>query len=330
MLLRQNLGCEMPEISIIVPVYNIDRYLSRCIDSILKQSLKDFELILVDDGSTDQSGNICDNYGQKDKRIKVLHKINGGVSSARNLGLNEARGNYIGFVDGDDWIESDMYEILISSMKKAGADICVGLYIKDCINFSEVDFSKQTEKMWSSQKALENMLKRELFSWELCDKVYKKDLLKDILFNEKISNGEDLLINWELFNKASVVYYKPISKYHYCIRENSACTAEFSDKQLTYLNVVEKIYLESRNSSDNIKKAASETYISAVVSFNLKMLLSNTEKYKDIIQFYQKKIRSNFFKFFFLKKISVRRRMGLIFFLLPYKWCRKFNALTKK
>lgn len=97
----------MPKISIIVPVYNVEKYLRKCIDSILNQTFKDFELILIDDGSTDESGKICDEYNLKDNRIKVIHKENGGLSSARNAGLDIAQGEYIGFVDSDDWIESD-------------------------------------------------------------------------------------------------------------------------------------------------------------------------------------------------------------------------------
>ena len=104
------LGGKMnPKISIIVPVYNVEQYLSKCIDSILNQTFKDFELILINDGSTDKSGDICDFYKQKDKRIKVIHKNNEGVAKTRNVGIANANAEYIGFIDSDDWIENDMY-----------------------------------------------------------------------------------------------------------------------------------------------------------------------------------------------------------------------------
>lgn len=106
-----------PEISIIVPVYNVEKYLKRCIDSILNQSFENFELILVDDGSTDNSGKIVDEYEGIDKRIRVIHKQNGGQGSARNRGLDIAKGNYIGFVDSDDWIHRDMYKCMYKFMK---------------------------------------------------------------------------------------------------------------------------------------------------------------------------------------------------------------------
>ena len=102
-------GNRVPKVSIIVPVYKVEKYLRKCIDSIINQTLKDIEIILVDDGSPDNCGKICDEYAAKDTRIKVIHKENGGLSSARNAGMEVAEGEYIGFVDSDDWIESDMY-----------------------------------------------------------------------------------------------------------------------------------------------------------------------------------------------------------------------------
>lgn len=112
-------------ISIIVPVYNVEKYLRRCIDSILSQTYRDIEVILVDDGSTDSSPAICDEYGEKDSRITVIHKPNGGLSDARNSGINIAKGEYLGFVDSDDYISSEMYEKLLSNAEKHKADIAV-------------------------------------------------------------------------------------------------------------------------------------------------------------------------------------------------------------
>ena len=119
----------MSLISVIVPIYNVEKYLDRCVDSIINQTYKNLEIILVDDGSPDNCLAICDSWAEKDRRIKVIHKENGGVSSARNSALDIASGDYIGFVDSDDWIEPDMYEILIKNAKKYDADIsrCAGL-----------------------------------------------------------------------------------------------------------------------------------------------------------------------------------------------------------
>ena len=110
-------------ISIIVPVYNVEKYIKKCIDSIINQTYKNLEIILVDDGSPDNCGKICDEYAEKDKRIKVIHKENGGLSDARNAGIKIARGCYIGFVDSDDWIDKNMYEKLYKTLKEKDADI---------------------------------------------------------------------------------------------------------------------------------------------------------------------------------------------------------------
>ena len=115
----------MPKISVIVPVYNAEKYLHRCVDSILTQTFTDFELLLINDGSKDKSGAICDEYAAKDSRVRVFHKENGGVSSARNLGLDNAKGEWITFVDSDDWIVSDMYEKMLQKLVKNNADLCL-------------------------------------------------------------------------------------------------------------------------------------------------------------------------------------------------------------
>ena len=114
---------EAPLISVIVPVYNVEKYLAKCIDSIIAQTYTNLEILLVDDGATDSSGAICDEYAQKESRIRVIHKENGGLSDARNRGIAEARGEYLGFIDSDDYIDVDMYELLYNLIQKYGVKI---------------------------------------------------------------------------------------------------------------------------------------------------------------------------------------------------------------
>ncbi len=123
-------------ISVIVPVYKVEPYLRQCLDSILNQTCRDLEVLLIDDGSPDRSGEICDEYGRKDDRVRVFHTENRGLSAARNLGLKEARGEYIGFVDSDDWIEPDMYEVLLRRVEETGADIGVCGFVYEYANKS--------------------------------------------------------------------------------------------------------------------------------------------------------------------------------------------------
>ena len=198
-------------ISVIVPVYNVEKYIRKCLDSIVNQTYRDLEIILVDDGSTDASGAICDEYAEKDIRIKVIHKENGGQSSARNLGLDIATGEYIGFVDSDDTIELETYHLLVSSMQ--GNDIVI------CGH--NVVYEEKTETCCREESALDNAgLWSEVFGRlnnAVWNKLYRRELLKGIYFDARFAHGEDLLFNLHylkvarngcVLNRALYNYYK--------------------------------------------------------------------------------------------------------------------------
>ena len=198
-------------ISIIIPVYNVEQYLKQCLDSVINQTYKNLEIILVDDGSTDNSGKICDEYALKDNRIKVIHKQNGGVSSARNTGLNVATGEYIGFVDGDDYIELDMYEYLYSLNKTNNTSLAI------CNFYIEEDKKITNVKPITNKYILDanEMLKcsfKQLFSW---NKLIEKNLFNQLYFPENISYGEDMTVCMELFIRAKKISYGNKNKYFY-------------------------------------------------------------------------------------------------------------------
>ncbi|MGL4652160.1 glycosyltransferase family 2 protein [Cetobacterium sp.] len=208
-----------PEITIIVPVYNVENYLKKCIDSILGQTFKDFELILINDGSTDKSGDICNSYKNIDSRIKVIHKENGGQSSARNLGLNIARGNYIGFVDSDDWIDSDMYECLYKMITKYQSDI--GIIGINFIYSNRIRKSKDYKTVViNSKEAIYELIKHELFGNYFWSKLFKKELFQKNRFKEGII-FEDIDLLYKLFHESKSVVAKGVQKYNYLQRENS-------------------------------------------------------------------------------------------------------------
>jgi glycosyltransferase involved in cell wall biosynthesis len=208
-----------PKISIIVPVYKVEPYIHKCIDSILAQNLKDFELILVDDGSPDNCGNICDEYAKKDSRIKVIHKENGGQGSARNVGIDIAKGDYIGFVDSDDWIEEDMYELLYNMCVKNNCDIA------NCT--STIHFKNKTVRNGSHlltihnrNEAMKVMLEGELYDEVVWTKLIKRSLLKDIRFPVGIIY-EDTAFTYQVIHKSEKVCCIGAPKYHYVKRDNS-------------------------------------------------------------------------------------------------------------
>lgn len=208
-----------PKISVIVPVYNTEKYLHRCIDSILAQTFTDFELLLVDDGSTDRSGAICDEYAQKDNRVRVFHKENGGVSSARNMGLDNARGEYVMFLDSDDYMFPEMCYILVDTIKKEKSDMVICGTCETGGGF----WRPQEYKTYSFQELKNNfvfLLHTELLSpsW---NKIFRRCQIKHY-FREDISFGEDLIFNLDyLKNCNRVSFIKTSPMFHEIGNENS-------------------------------------------------------------------------------------------------------------
>jgi glycosyltransferase involved in cell wall biosynthesis len=160
----------LPLISIIVPIYNIAEYASECIQSLINQTYKNIEIILVDDGSTDHSPAICDEFAEQDERIKVIHKRNGGLSDARNAGLDVATGEYIGFVDGDDWVDEDMYETLYHLIYEHQADISICTHYTELPNRTKVKYKSKKTKIFSSQKAIATLIEDKIIQNYIRDK----------------------------------------------------------------------------------------------------------------------------------------------------------------
>ena len=200
-------------ISVIVPVHNVEPYIQKCLDSIINQTYRDLEILIIDDGSTDGSGKICDEYKDADDRIIVFHTENRGLGAARNLGLDNATGEWIGFVDSDDWIETDMYETLLKTAKEYGADAVECGYRKVYKKSSEIDFF-QTGIIPES-KALDALLEGEI-SGLVWNKIYKKMLFMGVRFPEG-RDFEDISTSYKLIQNSRVAGVKQ-SFYNYTQR----------------------------------------------------------------------------------------------------------------
>lgn len=226
-----------PLLSIIVPIYNVEKYLERCIDSIINQTYKNLEIILVDDGSKDASGIIADTYASKDDRIKVIHKENGGLSDARNHGLDQARGNYIIFIDSDDFIDSSMCEILFTTAEKYSSDIVsCNYYIFHAENHISVHpmSIQEDEKVFSGIDILKYyLIKTEPFDLNIvCNKIFKADLFNSKDGQIRFPKGrvqEDNFTTFRLFAKSDVVTTINQPLYYYLQRADSIM-ANFSKK----------------------------------------------------------------------------------------------------
>ena len=223
------------KISVIVPVYNVEQYLERCVYSIINQTYKNLEIILVNDGSTDNSGQLCDELAKKDDRIRVIHKKNGGLSDARNVGIDEAESELIGFIDSDDYIDEDMYELLINNMKNANADLSMCGHFDVYNNVPEAQVNDKKTWELSSKDAIKMVMEAKILSVTAVNKLYKKSLFSDLKF-EVGKIAEDAFIMIKLLDKCNVVVATNEKKYYYVHRENSITTQKFSTK---FLNVIE-------------------------------------------------------------------------------------------
>ena len=209
-------------ISVIIPVYNIEKLLSKCIESVISQTYSNIEIILIDDGSTDSSGNICDEYLSKDSRIKVFHKKNGGLSSARNYGIKESTGNYLFFLDSDDFVDSNIIKKLYKNLIDTNSNISISNRINYYDNGKKyVRFYNGNDvKIFNKMESLEEMNLYNYFDMSSCGKIFEKKLFDDILFPEE-KLCEDYYIMYKIIDKCSSIVYVPDVYYYYYQRFGS-------------------------------------------------------------------------------------------------------------
>lgn len=224
-------------ISVVVPIYNVEKYLNKCVDSLLNQDYTNLEIILVDDGSTDNSSKIADEYKEKNKNIKVIHKENGGLSSARNTGLKEAIGKYIIFIDSDDWIDTKMISTLFNLIKENDADISICGFLRTSGSDNDFkDINKPQIKTFTNMEAMmqlynEDYLTEFVVAW---NKLYNIELFKNIKYPEgKIH--EDEFTTYKLFYNAKKIVYTNEKLYNYRITPNSIMNKAFNPNRLYVL-----------------------------------------------------------------------------------------------
>jgi len=232
-------------ISVIVPIYNTKAYLHRSIESIIAQTHQNLEIILINDGSTDGSGEICNDFAQKDNRVKVIHQENAGVSAARNVGLDIAQGAWIGFVDSDDWIESEMYERLLQSAIENEKQIAVCGFIKHHIDGqTEIRTFNDLPDSFPSDVALEHVVSGHYYEGFMVNKLFCNSLFEvgnTLRFEQEFHFCEDLVLVVQLLlNTTEELAYVPESLYHYCTRRNST-TSTFNVKRLSEISARKRV-----------------------------------------------------------------------------------------
>ncbi|MBO5136215.1 MAG: glycosyltransferase [Clostridia bacterium] len=315
-----------PLVSIIVPVYNVEKYINTCIKSIIGQTYKNLEIILVDDGTPDNSGEICEEYAKKDNRVTVIHKTNGGLSSARNAGLDIATGAYIMFVDSDDCLVDNAVEILVRDSLKYDADI-VQFYLNHIT--SEESLPKQISYEYNAELITDL---RQMY-WKMfetvgsgdsaCSKLYKSMIFDGLRFKEGIIH-EDVYFTTFMLQKVKKALYLDISPYNYLIHSDSIITSAFSKKKLDGILVLEtRINEFNRLGFTDLENHAKEDYFLKLIT-----LWCSAKKVKDreSIKLIEEKI--NLFdkssKFYFSRKMEIvyklcKTNIKLLNFYYMYK-----------
>lgn len=312
----------MQKLSVIVPVYKVEPYIHKCVDSILGQTYTNLEVILVDDGSPDNCGKICDEYAAKDKRVKVIHKKNGGLSDARNAGIDISTGDIIGFIDSDDYIEARMYQEMIDYMEHNNLDIvCADT---NQVKGNKIKFKPRYKKnyVWSKQEALSEILNGNLdnAAW---NKIYKRE----IIGNTRFPQGrvyEDVATIYKFIYNADKVGYLSKPYYYYVKRKGSIVTSGFNCKSRydCFVGYIERLNFAEKHKLSCVeacRKQALETALATLTAFYANNENIDSDRYKKV---------NDFIKMQLDKKNHLRKKHEVL--LWSFKNCKSLHKIYAK
>lgn len=269
-------------ISVIVPAFNVESTIIRTLDSILSQTYSEIELIVVDDGSVDATGKLIDIYASQHEQVVVIHTKNQGVTAARLTGVLKATGEWIGFVDGDDEIEPDMYEVLLKNGERYKADISHCGY-QMIFNDGRVSYFHNTGCLVKQDKitGLKDLLEGSMVEPGLCNKLFRKNLFHNLFYNEfmnrKIKINEDLLMNYILFSSSNMSVFQDICKYHYLVRDTSASRVSLNQHKIFDPIRVKQLILDME--IGGMKELAKKAYIGTCVNVYNSLVLDRSKKF---------------------------------------------------
>lgn len=307
-------------VSVIVPVYNVEQYLDQCVKSILDQDYENLEIILVDDGSTDSSGKMCDQWASRDKRIKVIHKVNGGLSDARNTGLKCAHGDYFCFIDSDDLVSEDFVSYLYQIIN----DYNVGIAACGIVHFFESrELNSKSDcrvRILTSNEAICEMLYQTSFLVPACGKLYRRTCFDNICFPVGM-RFEDAAIMVDLFERAEGIALSAKQGYYYRHRADSITSSKFSPHDLDIIKIANKYLRRFKDSSLDLQRAA----VAFSVTSYLRVCLNapQDEKYKDIISNCEEYIKRHWVEVAMDSHARKKARVGAALFALVGMRVRK-------
>ena len=318
-----------PLISVIVPIYNVEKYLARCVDSIVNQTYKNLEIILVDDGSPDRCPQMCDDYAEKDSRIKVVHKKNGGLSDARNAGMAVATGEYISFIDSDDYVSDDFFECLLDVMNKENSDIAECSVVKFYEDNRFDEFSDDLSvKTYDTQDAMSALIAENQFHQHVWNKLYKTELVKDIPYAVGKLN-EDEFWTYQVFGRANKVSKLNKTMYYYFQRNSSIMGVGYNIRRLDALEgkANRQKYIEN-NFPDLSTQAKIDLYGSCMFAYqSVLKFMSGADKKKalELIRKYRKMYNLSFDE---IKLADKSERKYFYLAKCNFGFCCKFRAIS--
>lgn len=312
-------------VSVIIPVYNVEKYIRECVDSVIKQTYRDIEIILVDDGSTDSSGILCDEYAKNDLRIKVIHKQNGGLSSARNAGIEIATGDYLTFVDSDDYIALDMLEQLMYAIEHFDADF-VACGITSSVDKLDKNMMKDV-LLYTKGETLKFILKEKKIVTSACGKLYSKELFERIRYPYGMLY-EDFGTTYKLVDISKRIVFVDVKKYYYRCNFGSITKSKFSDKHLDYYKISEELYTFIDNKYPQLVKYVRNHSVRMSIAFMRRISILSFED-KNIVDFLVKDIRDSFVRYLFSGYAVLSKIYGLLICISPQLALKIFKKKRK-
>lgn len=302
-------------LSVIIPIYNVEMYLDRCMESIVNQSYKNLEIIMVDDGSPDNCSSKCDEWAKKDRRIRVIHKSNGGLSDARNKGIEIAKGDYLAFVDSDDFIDNKMFSVLVEALERTKSQISTcGRYLYDNGKMNQA-FVLPEEKVLSKKEALSELLSAGMINEASWDKIYCRDLFEGIEFPKGEIN-EDMPVMPYLIEKAERIVCTGLPLYYYCLNPNSITQSSklYSEKQRIVIKHIEFVttYISEKYPEMSASVAEFQGRYSQVFFIIFTQHPELIKEYKKDYQIYREYLIKNLFVLLKSKRRSFKENIELL------------------
>ena len=315
-----------PLISVIIPVYNVEKHLEKCLNSIINQTYKNLEIILINDGSTDKSGEICAKFSENDSRVKFIQQENSGVSRARNVGIENSSGDFFSFIDSDDYLELDTYEYLINIVEEKKVDaVNYEYYITYPTNEVQHIYNRVHYGLASREQAQYELVNNVAFAW---NKLFSKRLVDGLKFNEEVLRGEDSLFARQAFDKAESVWFDKRPLYHYVQSDESAVRGNFRKSQLTAVNLYDIYFNFYSEKFPELLPYCISSLNNLMVSLYYDMWsdkLNYDIEQKNIVEIFKK-----YFKVASSCKISKKQKIKTyIFYWSPLAYCLLHKILFK-